>query len=248
LTLFASVSLQILLTFYVVDATRLCCRLVELQMPHSTRWSDFTCARFRDRSGINEEYLSDWIDINFIAQRTRDVDRLIYYPFAVLFLMILARLPFFDRWTWPVSLIAILGLNSVIALLAVCRLRLTAEKARSFALERLNKHLVTALGRHEDRTSPDLHSKDSPDQPARREMQPGGSNGGVAVLIAPARVEVQVAGRTESQLAQLRWMIDEIKAMRTGAFAPIMEQPVLRAILMPLSGGGLVALLDLIGH
>lgn len=262
-TLTAAVTLQIILTFYVVDATRLCCRLVEIQMEHSTRWSRYTCSRFGDRSGIHDEYLSDWIDINFIAQRTRDVDRLIYYPFAVLFLMIMARLPFFDRWTWPLSLIIVMGLNSLIALLSVYRLRVTAEKARSFALERLNTHLVTAMGRPEEsdreqaaQAGPRQEAVEREETPAPREIVPAGSglaapgtpgNPGTAVM-ATSQVETQAAVHPEASVAQLRWMIDEIKAMRTGAFAPIAEQPVLRAILMPLGGGGLVALLEMFGR
>jgi hypothetical protein len=178
--------------------------------------------------------------------------------------MILARLPFFDRWTWPVSLIVVMGLNSLIALLSVYRLRITAEKARSFALERLNTHLVTAIGRPEeserDRVrldAPRMERVENADPVPQREVVPTGSSlvapgsisdgPGTAVLSA-STAETQTAVHPEASVAQLRWMIDEIKAMRTGAFAPIMEQPVLRAILMPLGGGGLVALLELFGR
>ena len=62
------------------------------------------------------------------------VGQLIYYPFIVLFVMILSRVHYFDDWDWPLGLIAIFGLNAAGAVFAACTLRWAAEGARQDAL------------------------------------------------------------------------------------------------------------------
>lgn len=39
-------------------------------------------------------------------------------------------------------------------------------------------------------------------------------------------------------------MLAEIRALREGAFAPLTQQPLVRALLLPLSGAGGLGLLE----
>jgi hypothetical protein len=140
------------------------------------------------------------MDVRMIARRTDAVGGLIVVPFVALFLMILSRNPYFDAWDWPPSLVAILAIQSLIALLCAVRLRRAAERARSRALERLVARLSRRLGSTRDEDA------------------------------AAAR--------------QLRQVMEEIRDQRQGAFSHWFQNPVVRAVLMPFGGVGVLALID----
>ncbi len=48
--------------------------------------------------------------------------------------------------------------------------------------------------------------------------------------------------------AQLDLIVQEIDQIQRGAFAPVLQQPVLRAVLVPLGGIGTAVLLDFLGN
>ncbi len=48
----------------------------------------------------------------------------------------------------------------------------------------------------------------------------------------------------EAKIKQLRTILEEVRQLREGAFAPITSQPIVRAALLPLSGAGGIALLE----
>ena len=118
-------------------------------------------------------------------------------PFVVLFLMIISRLTYFDRWDWPLSLVAIIGLNSLYAIVAAAILRRSAERTRSESLTTLREERIRCLAKGEDRA-------------------------------------VRLLDR----------LIDEIKSLSQGVFAPISQQPVVRAFLVPFGGIGVAVFLD----
>ena len=86
------------LIFFVADATVLCVLFMRGLRLHAANWPKPTLAAFHARLGVPVQYLDDWIDLELVARRTRCVAALIYYPFIVLSLMILARSAFFDDW------------------------------------------------------------------------------------------------------------------------------------------------------
>jgi hypothetical protein len=78
--------------------------------------------------------------VSLIARRTAKVGELIYYPFLVLFLMIVSRISYFDDWDWPPALVLVLGANAAYAITCALSLRGAAERARRKALDRLQDY------------------------------------------------------------------------------------------------------------
>ncbi len=136
----------IFLNFFVMDAAHLCVRLVEHLTGRRTLWPEDTVRGFENQLGLGREYLREWVDIRIIASLTKAVSRLIYYPFAIIFLMILSRTHFLDGWSWPWSLILIYGVNLILAGYSVFVLRKAAERMRSSALESMRLRLVKTMG------------------------------------------------------------------------------------------------------
>lgn len=152
-------------------------------------------------AGIKEACISHWLDIKVIEMWTDVVSPIIYYPFIVLCLVILARSPLFDNLGTPYQLMIVFGVSGLYAAWCAFKLRGVAEGARNLALERFAHLLVKAKG------------------------QAGASTIG----------------------AQIEVMTREIQSLRRGAFAPFTEQPVVRALLLPISSAGGLTLFRYLG-
>jgi hypothetical protein len=187
---------SIVLTFFVVDASRMSERVIHYLTVGMTQWGERTRSRWAARRPLDTDDLADYLDIQFIARRTEVVAKLIYYPFVVLALLILSRLAVFDNWDWPLGLILVMSLSSLYAVWAAFTLRSAAERARKQVIRRLRDRYLTCIA--------------------------GGKE--------PHRANV------------LKELIEEIAAVRTGAFAPVSQHPVLGALLLPSGGLGLWAL------
>jgi hypothetical protein len=133
---------SIFLTFYVIDATRLNQKFIQYLAEGKTRYPDKTLEIWKTkRPGIDSEDLSELLDVALIGTRTAVVGQLIYYPFLILFLMIISRVSYFDNWQWPISLIIVFSLNSLLALSCALGLQWDAEKARRKAIANLSDKL-----------------------------------------------------------------------------------------------------------
>lgn len=197
--LYACVVLGVALTFFVVDATRLCERFIEVLAERPTQWPDPVVDGVVARRHIDRRDAGDVIDLELIADRTEVVGSLILYPFVVLFLMIVSRASFFDNWDWPIGLLLILGMSSAYALACAVVLRRAAEKARQKTIEHLRANLYEAIGDGET-----------------------------------ARAE------------QIRLLIEEARELRRGAFSHWKRHPVVKAVLLPFSGVGVLALIEVL--
>jgi hypothetical protein len=190
------------LTFFVVDASRFSERLIHYLTVGLTRWGEGTRTRWAKDRALHTDDLTDYLDIQFIARRTAVVSKLIYYPFVVLALLILSRLPVFDNWDWPLGLILLMSISSLYAIWAAFTLRSAAERARKQVLGRLRDRYLSC-----------------------------------------------VAGGKEAQRAgALKELIEEVASVRTGAFAPVSQHPVLGALLLPSGGLGVWALVEKLTH
>ena len=125
------------LIFFVADATVLCVLFMRGLRLHAANWAKPTLAAFHARLGVPVQYLDDWIDLEWVARRTRCVAALIYYPFIVLSLMILARSSFFDDWYASAGLNAVVALSFGIVVACAFALRRSAEASRRQALSRV---------------------------------------------------------------------------------------------------------------
>ncbi len=92
-------------------------------------------------AGTAHSLLDDWIDIQVVARQTKVVGPLIVAPFVVLALLVLARSRLFDNWamTWPIALTAALYLLWLVGLAVA--LKVSAEKVRANALQRMQADL-----------------------------------------------------------------------------------------------------------
>lgn len=134
------------LVFFVVDATVLSVLFVRGLRLHHANWPQRTLQQFNASTGLPVEHLDDWIDLQFIARRTRCVGTLVYYPFIVLSLMLLARSPFFDAWYTPPSVAVLAALSFAIVLTCAWALRHSAETSRRLALDHLHDAILRAKG------------------------------------------------------------------------------------------------------
>ncbi len=136
-----SVVAMTLLMFYVVDATRLCRRLIKIMIGTAIEWPERLLTREAAKRGVDQAYVHEWLGIQFIAKRTAVISAMIYYPFVVVFLMALARHSYFDRWDFPAGLLAIFALNALYAFVNGVLLRHSAEQAKREALFQLKQRL-----------------------------------------------------------------------------------------------------------
>jgi hypothetical protein len=129
-----TISVFLLLTFFVIDAILLHEGFVTQLEKHETYWPDATFKNFKysikTERPKNESDLADYWDILLISKRTEAVGGLIYYPFVILSLLIVARLNYFDNWTWSPVLVAALSLHFSLALYAAWRLPKVARHYR----------------------------------------------------------------------------------------------------------------------
>jgi len=134
------------LVFFVVDATAFCVAFVRALRVQGANWPDSTLQKFEQELGIPRSYLDSWIDLEFIARRTRCVTRLIYFPFIVLSLFLVSRSAAFDDWYMPTVgiVLAVLGAGTALACAVV--LRYSAEGSRRHAMDLLRDDISRLSG------------------------------------------------------------------------------------------------------
>jgi protein-S-isoprenylcysteine O-methyltransferase Ste14 len=139
----------LLLTFVVLDAILLHEGFLRQLVRKETYWPDDTFKRLEYSIIPNrpptERDLADYWDISLIARRTEAVGNIIYYPFAILSLLIIARLSYFDDWSWTTPLIVALSLHFCLAFYAAWRLPKIAREYRDIVLRRLKRRRRQAL-------------------------------------------------------------------------------------------------------
>ncbi|MDT7041037.1 hypothetical protein [Candidatus Nitronereus thalassa] len=133
---------MVLLIFFVVDATRLCRRLIKHLVVGSIQWPKEFLEHEARKRGVDRTCVHEWLCIDFIAERTAVIGHLIYYPFVIVFLMAVARHPYFDHWDLPVGLAILIFLNIAYAFGNGVALRRSAEQARRVSLDQLNARLL----------------------------------------------------------------------------------------------------------
>ena len=139
-----------LVVIFVADATTLCVRFLRHLRGPLCLWPQAAIRHFeQELAFVDDGLIAHWIDLQFVAARTTEINRLVYYPFILLSLILLSRSPAFDDWQMPLSgkLLALLG--ALVAVLCAAALRKAAESARANALAEIDKALLRANGRQE---------------------------------------------------------------------------------------------------
>lgn len=132
--------------------------------------------------------------VHFIGDHTKIFDKIIYYPFLTLFLLVVARSSLFDWEPQKSFLFIFFILGFVLSFGSTLLLRKVAEQVRQHMLERLQSQLYQAVGSNREKI--------------------------------------------------IRISMEEIQSYNKGAFCPLPQQPVLKALLLPFGGMSGVAFLE----
>lgn len=132
------------LVFLVFDSTLLCLRFVDILGHFDTRWLDETRAAFVNHLKVKDRLIDDWIDLVFIARRTRCISKLIYYPFAILALMIVSRSVVFDAFSPSAPIVITQVIGFLIVFCCALTLGVAAEEARSRAKRNIAEGIIRA--------------------------------------------------------------------------------------------------------
>lgn len=135
------------LTFLVVDANIYSRTFIKRLTAVHTIWPGNTRKQVRQKLGVaDDDDLGDWLNMEFMAQRTRSITQLIYFPFIAIAMLVFSRSPIFDNFSlsWTVIIAQGLALCAVIG--SVVAYRSTAENARSVALKHLGERIIAAEG------------------------------------------------------------------------------------------------------
>jgi hypothetical protein len=135
-----------LLLFYVFDALYICNRCIKRLTSGKPQWSPETYEKFRGGAHLENEHLDHWIAVHMIGRRTEAVGPLIYMPFLLLFLIILARNSVFEHWALVPSVLGYWTMSAGLLVYAALSLRMTTEAERSKATETLAAQLLVAKG------------------------------------------------------------------------------------------------------
>jgi hypothetical protein len=144
-----TICLFLFLTFFVIDAILLHEGFLIQLEKKETCWPNATFQKFHysiePERPHNESDLADYWDILLISKRTEAVGRVIYYPFIILSLLIVARLRCLYNWAWSPVLIVALSMHFSLALYAAWRLPRAARIYRDNVIERLKRRRRQAL-------------------------------------------------------------------------------------------------------
>lgn len=211
--LYLTLTAMAALLMFVVDSTLLSYRFVVAFRRHHQRvWPDGLVDNTARQWGWGPvavdtapaaaavRQAADWsLFIRFIDDVTNVVARMIYYPFVVLLVLIVAQNRLFDDWHWNAPLAFMVLFIAGAAVVCAVLLQVEARRARRESLAALDELRRARVG--------------LPTDPLRE------------------------------QLDQVRSDIDDL---RTGAFASPSQNPVVKAVLLPLVGGGGLAVLEMI--
>ena len=102
--------------FFIFDATLLCVSF----LPHlrgQCIWPAATVEDFRGKLSIHDEGLvAHWINLQLVACRTEELNRLVYIPFIMISLIVVSRNPAFDDWQMPLAAAVAMALWIAIAI------------------------------------------------------------------------------------------------------------------------------------
>jgi hypothetical protein len=128
----------IVLTFYVVDATRLQVEFIRRLRQAPTSWPEASYTSFPDVSSkLKIVDFSSFLDLRLIAERTDAVNTLIYYPFIYIFLAMLSGISYFDDIPHPIGADIIHGFYLLLALYVSYRLPRAANDFRTETIAEL---------------------------------------------------------------------------------------------------------------
>jgi hypothetical protein len=199
----AEIIFMMAVMYVVFDATLLCLRFVRDLCRSTTEWPAQTRTQFEDRLGLEPRFIDKWIDLDFVAKRTRCIGTLIYYPFLLIALVIVTRSTVFANYTPNPKILVFQG--TCLAIVFGCAIALcwAAQAMRNAAKQKLVDGIICAKG------------------PRAKDL-----------------------GEDSDSVGQLETLLVRLDDLREGAFSPLSQQPLVRALLLPAGSFGWTALLE----
>jgi len=139
----------LLLLFTVIDSSRNNIALMDALNKPLTQWPETISGlrwRMINEHGFHAEDLDEWLDVRLSADLTEKLGNIVYFPFLIIFLLLISRLTWFDNWTMPAGLIAIIGSSAVYAIYCSANLQFAARRVRENAHAHLQRRRVQVLG------------------------------------------------------------------------------------------------------
>lgn len=136
----------VFLIMWVVDAARLFSKFIEhLAYNKESNWSEECVKRWG--LGWPKEHVMYWIDLQFVAQHTKAMEKFIWYPVPPLLLTGLARSSFFDNWTFSAGLLASVAVLLLYLFSIAFFLQYGANDMRAKAVRQLGGELMELHGK-----------------------------------------------------------------------------------------------------
>ena len=140
------VTATLFLIFLVADATLYLRSFIKQLSAFRSLWPKKTVSHYEQKLGLNGCDLDDWIDIQFLAKRTKCITSLIYFPFLMFALLVVSRSQVFDNFTMTPTLVITQVISVLVIVGSVLALRAAAERARAIAAENLTARIIAAKG------------------------------------------------------------------------------------------------------
>ena len=140
------VTATLFLIFLVADATLYLRSFIKQLSAFRSLWPKKTVSHYEQKLGLNGCDLDDWIDIQFLAKRTKCITSLIYFPFLMFALLVVSRSQVFDNFTMTPTLVITQVISVLVIVASVLALRAAAERARAIAAENLTARIIAAKG------------------------------------------------------------------------------------------------------
>jgi hypothetical protein len=134
------------LIFLVADATLYSRSFIKQLSVFRSLWPKRTVALYQLKFGLEAADLEDWIDIQFLAKRTKCITKLIYFPAVMFALLVVSRSQVFDSFTVIPTLVITQVISVAVIVGSVLALRAAAEQARAIAAENLTARIIAARG------------------------------------------------------------------------------------------------------
>jgi hypothetical protein len=216
---------NLFLTFFVFDATFRCLlfvyKLHRAQTASRSKlhraqveWPTKTMELFNDRLRLQTHLVDEWIDLDFVAKRTRCIGSLIYYPFVLIALLMVSRSTVFANYAPSLTNLVAAGISLSVVFGCAILLWWAATAARNTAKQNLTDGIIAARG----------HSPKVADKSSDATQNDSDSN--------PRYAE------------QLETLWSRVDQLNDGAFRPFSQQPLVRALLWPLGSFGWTNLIE----
>lgn len=225
--------------FWVIYQSRACAQFIKImnkgdpKLPNKLldykNWPWELLNKTEAAIGVPREYLADYLGFELVRRATQRIRWLIYLPFVSILFVIVARSDLIDAMNFPPSLVFVIGLALTFALSSEVVLHRCAMKARIRVIARYEAQLMRMLAMPNDNPKgSSLSGMTSEERAASTQLK----NSSAFTVERPISME------------QIKLLVERIRNTHEGVFAPIYEQPALRALLLPFGGFGGAQLIE----